>query len=70
MYVNEFHISGCFQVPKKKGILKMIDSGNNLTTDVIIKRIIHHRWVSYQHVWSAQTYIQIQRMAGEHILLA
>lgn len=32
-----------YEVPKEKGIFKIIDSGNNLTTDVIIKRIIQHR---------------------------
>lgn len=34
----------CFQEPKKRGIFWTIDSGNNLTTDDIVQRIIENRF--------------------------
>lgn len=34
-----------YQIPKKKGVFKVIDSGSFLTTDLIVQRIIQHRWV-------------------------
>ena len=33
----------CLQVPKQMGILKMVESGNWLTTDKIVQRIIENR---------------------------
>lgn len=31
------------QIPRERGILKIIDSGNPLTEKIIVKRIIDHR---------------------------
>ncbi|KAH0629412.1 hypothetical protein JD844_011470 [Phrynosoma platyrhinos] len=32
-----------FKEPKRRGIFQLVDSGNNLTTDLIVKRIIKNR---------------------------
>lgn len=33
----------CYKVPKQFGIFMTIDSGNDMTTDLIIDRIIDHK---------------------------
>uniref|UniRef100_A0A4W6CHY4 ethanolamine-phosphate cytidylyltransferase n=1 Tax=Lates calcarifer TaxID=8187 RepID=A0A4W6CHY4_LATCA len=46
MSVSVFEITNCVfcpQEPKKRGIFRTIDSGNNLTTDDIVQRIIENR---------------------------
>ncbi|KAL7989506.1 hypothetical protein Chor_012172 [Crotalus horridus] len=35
--------SNPYEEPKRRGIFRLIDSGNNLTTDLIVKRIIKNR---------------------------
>lgn len=32
-----------FKIPKEMGIFRLIDSGSDMTTEKIIKRIIDHR---------------------------
>ena len=38
-----YRVLQCLQVPKQMGILKMVESGNWLTTDKIVQRIIENR---------------------------
>lgn len=33
----------CLQEPKQRGIFQLVDSGSNLTTDLIVQRIIKNR---------------------------
>lgn len=33
----------CWQEPKQRGIFQLVDSGSNLTTDLIVQRIIKNR---------------------------
>lgn len=33
----------CLQEPKRRGIFQLVDSGSNLTTDLIVQRIIKNR---------------------------
>lgn len=50
MYPCVFHTS---QEPRLRGIFRTIDSGNSLTTDDIVQRIIENRsnnWTSFYHV--------------------
>lgn len=35
------------QVPRRKGILRIVDSGNTLTSDDIVQRIIKNRWIFF-----------------------
>lgn len=35
--------SVCSQEPKRRGIFQLVDSGSNLTTDLIVQRIIKNR---------------------------
>lgn len=35
--------SVCLQEPKQRGIFQLVDSGSNLTTDLIVQRIIKNR---------------------------
>lgn len=37
-----------YAVPKTRGIFMLIESGNNMTTELIVERIISHR-IEYEH---------------------
>lgn len=37
----------CSQEPKRRGIFQLVDSGSNLTTDLIVQRIIKNRLVFF-----------------------
>lgn len=46
---ERFDATSCvffLQEPKRRGIFRTIDSGNNLTTDDIVQRIIKNRWAT------------------------
>lgn len=44
---NHLSIDGSdpYEVPKKLGIYRTVDSGNDMTTERIIERIIDHRYL-------------------------
>lgn len=46
----------CPQEPKKRGIFRTIDSGNNLTTDDIVQRIIENRSGTWKFTLTSSSY--------------
>lgn len=69
------HIYDCtsfLQVAKRRGIFRLINSGNKLTTDKIVQRIIAHRYakaLTWNETWQLSTVALINEIEW-HLLLS
>ena len=71
IYLELLQFNLFFKEPKSRGKFKILESGNDMTTQRIVERIIEHRLVVYTHYFlnSKKLFPCVTKQVGKNFII-